>query len=104
MYQSDNNEWEKLIDKRLVICDGDYESVTSVMKSVLGGDKIVYRPLYGQPTTFIPNLDIIMCVNQDRDVSLNRRVRVISFDNEFVDNLDPNQIEVFRHELLNRTV
>jgi phage/plasmid-associated DNA primase len=112
-----------LVDKKLVIVDGiDAQEILDLsgrLKALLGDDPIICRKLYQQATTFRPDFDIIVCMNEAVPVttSLMRRVEVVQFTTIFTDHPDPNQphekkkcilpggseqwTTVFKHILLN---
>lgn len=62
------------------------------MKNITGQDKIQARPLYGEPFYFIPQFKLLLACNRlpnipnGGDGGVWRRIRVIDFNQKFVDN------------------
>lgn len=64
-----------------------------VMKELTGGDPIQARALYAASETFVPQFNLIVCLNNLFDIESNddgtwRRVRRVDFLSKFVDNCE----------------
>lgn len=71
--------------------EGDDKINTGFMKNATGQDKILARPLYGEPFYYVPQFKLLMACNklpnipEGGDGGVWRRVRVIDFSQKFVD-------------------
>lgn len=71
--------------------EGDDRINTGFMKNATGQDKILARPLYGDPFYYVPQFKLLMACNrlpnipEGGDGGVWRRVRVIDFSQKFVD-------------------
>ena len=78
--------------KSLVLSEGPMKQLTS------GTDKIVYRGLYKDEESFVPQAHSIIAANdflpvKSQDDGTWRRIRVIRFESKFVENPNPNDTE-----------
>lgn len=69
--------------------------IVSRLKEISGDSSIEVRGLYQNPFEFIPKFGVIFYCNEipglsKADKATGRRLRIIPFDNKFVDNPDPN--------------
>jgi P4 family phage/plasmid primase-like protien len=98
--QAANPDFCKIVHARMVTAQETEEGEKfniSVLKSLVGNDKITYRPLYGPCREVRPKFNILMAVNHlptlpPDDIGTWRRVRLIRFLSRFVDNPDPNSL------------
>ncbi len=71
--------------------EGDDRINTGFMKNATGQDKILARPLYGDPFYYVPQFKLLMACNklptipEGGDGGVWRRVRVVDFSQRFVD-------------------
>jgi P4 family phage/plasmid primase-like protien len=71
--------------------EGDDKINTGFMKNATGQDKILARPLYGDPFYYVPQFKLLMACNrlpnipEGGDGGVWRRVRVVDFSQRFVD-------------------
>ncbi|VBB18408.1 D5-like helicase-primase [Yasminevirus sp. GU-2018] len=76
----------------LVVQEPEYNDVIQVgqMKEYTGKDQIMARPLYGDPFYYTPQFTMVLTCNNLPTIPANdngtwRRLRVVPFDSEFVD-------------------
>jgi len=81
--------------------DKNEEIQVGLMKELTGGDKIIARGLYGASVEFKPQFKLVMTCNDKPSISGNdkgvwRRVSVVEFIAEFLDDPDPNEPYQFK--------
>jgi len=81
-----------IVDKNLVIVDGPI--LASFVKSMMSSDSFMYRELYGSPVTFQQHFDLIICANQQFDVT--NEYEIIPFDSVFVNHPDPTRFNEYQ--------
>lgn len=95
--KSSSNATPELADKNgtriLILQEPEEDDKINIgfMKELTGQDKIMARPLYGDPFYYIPKFKIILACNKlpsipSDDGGTWRRIRVIDFGQKFVDN------------------
>lgn len=96
-----------LIGARLVICSETEDNTAlaeSLVKSLVSGDSMAVRHLYGAPIQFTPNFKLVMAGNhkpivRGNDNGIWRRVRLVPFNRTFApDERDPLLLTKLRAE------
>jgi len=94
--QSHINEMASLISKKLVIAQTCKNYVSPFTISMIDSDPFAYS---NQNTLeikhFIPDFDVILCTNLQFVLNQSKKIEVIHFENEFVDNPDPNNFKQY---------
>jgi len=96
-----------LIGARLVICSETEDNTAmaeSLVKSLVSGDSMAVRHLYGAPIQFTPNFKLVMAGNhkpivRGNDNGIWRRVRLVPFNRTFTpEERDPHLLTKLREE------
>ena len=104
-----SNATPELADKRgkrfLIIQEPEHDDVVYVsqMKNYTGGDTVPARALYGDPFEYKPQFKLGLVCNKLPNIPATdggtwRRLRVIPFESEFVDKLDPRKQRQFKKD------
>ncbi len=106
---SASNATPELADKRgkrfLIIQEPEHDDVVYVgqMKNYTGGDTIMARALYGDPFEYKPQFKLGLVCNKLPNIPATdggtwRRLRVVPFESEFVDKVDPRKPKQFKKD------
>lgn len=102
-----NPDIAKIVHARIVTSQETEENEKfniSILKGIVGNDKLTYRPMYGACREVRPKFNMLMAVNHlprlpPDDEGTWRRIRLIRFISRFTDNPDPTNPYEFKKDL-----